>query len=127
MLPLLLAGLGLAAGAGKSVLDQAAEKKQRQLQAETTRYSPWTGMQAEAPKRTDWLGNMLQGGLGGGMMGMNIDKVMGPSTTSGMGPVADGDSYGAFLQEQNGGAQGVGPVANGNLYSAMLQKSPWYR
>ena len=60
-LPLAIgAGLGLLKGA---TIDKSKEKRQRKLQAETTRYSPWTGMQGEAPKEADMLGSALSYGM----------------------------------------------------------------
>lgn len=126
MLPLFLGLAGLAAGGVKSGIEAGNEKKDRQLQAETTRYSPWTGMQAEAPRRTDFLGNLLQGGLSGAMLGRNINQADAATSaaTSGTGPVASGKEYGASLLERLLRQKNIGPVANGNLYSSMLQGSP---
>lgn len=58
------AALALAGGLGaaKTASDAARNKAQRKLQGETTRYSPWTGMQAAAPQGVDALGNFLSSG-----------------------------------------------------------------
>lgn len=66
MLPILIGGgLGLA----KYALDKGREGRQRKLQAETTRFSPWTGMQAEAPQEANVLGSVMQGATAGAMFG----------------------------------------------------------
>lgn len=61
MLPLILGGLG----ALKGILDNARAGEQQKVQAATTKWSPWTGMKAEAPKYGDILGGAMQGGLAG--------------------------------------------------------------
>lgn len=48
----------------KAINDKKREARQRQLQAETTRYSPWTGMVGEAPQEADTMGTLMQGGAG---------------------------------------------------------------
>lgn len=69
-LPLAIgAGVGLLKGA---TIDKNKEKRQRKLQAETTRYSPWTGMQAEAPKEADLLGSALSYGLTANQIGQGL-------------------------------------------------------
>lgn len=52
-------------GVGKSVADSAGRESDKKVQAETTRFSPWTGMKAEAPRKVDAFGNILKGGLSG--------------------------------------------------------------
>lgn len=64
MLPLILAGLG----GVKGIADMVKEGKDRDVQAATTKWSPWTGMKAEAPKRADLIGNVMQGGMAGLLM-----------------------------------------------------------
>ena len=61
MPPLLLAGVGAAAGAAKNIAQAGQEGKDRQLAADTQRYSPWTGMQAQMPKRGNVMGDVLGG------------------------------------------------------------------
>jgi hypothetical protein len=69
MLPLLAGAGGAILGGVKGLLDLGAEGRQRKLQAKTTLWSPWTGMEAKAPERANILGDILSGGLTGFMMG----------------------------------------------------------
>lgn len=72
--PLALAAIMGGAGLAKShFIDRPAEERQRRVQAETTRYSPWTGMQAAAPKPTDYLGNTMQGAMTGATLGQGME------------------------------------------------------
>lgn len=66
------AGAGL--GLGKSLLDQQQEKRDREMAAAIAQWSPWTGMQVPMPKRTDYLGNVMQGGLAGASLGQGMDQ-----------------------------------------------------
>ncbi len=67
---LILGGTGLA----KSLLiDQPKENRQRQLAAETQRYSPWTGLQAGQIQEADPFGSALQGGMTGASLGQNME------------------------------------------------------
>jgi len=71
MLPLILAGLGLA----KSVTtDKWKEDRQRELAANTQRYSPWTGLRANPIEEADPFGSTMQGGVQGIAMGQNMDN-----------------------------------------------------
>lgn len=70
MWPLLIAGAAL--GTLKGVKGMVDESKDRKLQAETTRYSPWTGMKAADPRRANLFGDLLSGGLTGAMIGQGI-------------------------------------------------------
>ena len=73
----LIAGAGM--GAGKAAAGQARAGELTDLSAETARYSPWTGMDANAPlqqaqaQNTDVLGNMMQGGMSGAAFGQGVD------------------------------------------------------
>ncbi len=73
MWPLLAAGAAF--GAGKYFLHDKPEfQRQGQLAAQTTRYSPWTGMQGQMPQDSpDLLGDTFQGGLAGGQFGSQMD------------------------------------------------------
>lgn len=66
-----LAGLGLVKGL---TVDKAKENRQRQLAAETQRYSPWTGMQAQAIQNADPLGSAMQGGFTGFSLGQGMQN-----------------------------------------------------
>lgn len=77
--------LGLIGGTGfglvKSLFDAGNEARQRKVAAETNRYSPWTGMQGQMPKPTDWLGNMFSGGLTGATFAQGLPKGGGDAGT----------------------------------------------
>lgn len=62
MLPLLMAGMGVA----KGMADKQQEQRDRLLQAQTQMYSPWTKLQAQPLKeRAGGLQQGMQGYLGG--------------------------------------------------------------
>lgn len=68
----LLGGLG--AGLVKGDLDKDQQKKDAKLQAAIAQYSPWTGMQAQAPKQADMFGSALQGAGAGAALGQGLDQ-----------------------------------------------------
>lgn len=74
MLPIILGGAAL--GLAKSeFVDRPQAEKQRKLQAEVMRYSPWTHMTPDMNiKEADPFGSALQGGMAGGMMGQNMQS-----------------------------------------------------
>lgn len=73
--PLLLAGIMALAGAAKgATVDKDKENRQRKLEAETTRYSPWTHMTGQAPTEADPFGNALQGGFTGLSLGQGMEN-----------------------------------------------------
>lgn len=64
--------IGAGAGLGKSMLfDAQREKKNRQLQAATAAYSPWTGMAPQNVTPTDYFGNSMQGLTAAAMYNQN--------------------------------------------------------
>lgn len=65
MWPLILAAAGLVKG---ETVDKDKERNQAQLQATTTKYSPWTGMSAAPPTRADPVGNAIAGAAAGAAM-----------------------------------------------------------
>lgn len=70
---LLLAGALL--GKKKQEQEQAEFNRQREIQAETTRMSPWTGMQAAAPKAPKGkMANMASGAMSGWAMQQSLPK-----------------------------------------------------
>lgn len=70
--PITLAAIMAGAGFIKGeTIDKKKEQKQAQLQAETTRWSPWTGMQGKDPKQADPLGQAMQYGFTGYSLGQN--------------------------------------------------------
>jgi hypothetical protein len=76
--------IGGALGAAKHfMVDKPAEKRSRELAAETIRYSPWTGMSAPAIKQGPGLfASALQGGAIGSMYGGSSNQPQ-PQTTTG--------------------------------------------
>ena len=102
--------VGLAAGAGGGLLmgklknDKAKqmENSDRNLAAETQRYSPWTGMHAGQIRNANSVGADLFGGaLGGAMTGMSL-----ASAAKGMGGVAQAPGV---ATAGGGGEAGVSP------------------
>jgi len=88
--------LGVGGGAAKHITtDVPIAEKQRKLQGATTRYSPWTGMEAPEPSQPNLFGNILQGGVTGAQLGLSADKA------------------GLFDSAPNTGAKG------GNLWNGM--------
>lgn len=86
---------GLAAGAVGGVMKHQQQKKQedadRQLAATTQQYSPWTHLQAQPVQRAgSMFGDVLQGGIGGGMSGASLGAGMQALQTPPEGPnIAD--------------------------------------
>jgi hypothetical protein len=60
-----LGGIGALFNAGK-------RRRQAELQATTTQYSPWTGMKGEAPEETNAFGDVTQGLAQGLAFGQNL-------------------------------------------------------
>lgn len=121
----MLLGLGLGLGGGllKSVVSDGPRREaQRRAQAETTRWSPWTGMVAPEPQtQFDPLGSALQFGTTGAMMQQGIEGA------------AKSDAFNEKLlnayEQQSPAAQtfgapmGMGPVASGSSYGSMLKSA----
>lgn len=67
---------GLIGGAVKHVaVDKPMADKQRQLAAETQRYSPWTDLKAGAVEEPSLFGSLLQGGTTGLSLGQGLEDV----------------------------------------------------
>lgn len=73
MLPLILGGLGAAANISQAYQDRAQARKDRELQAATAAYSPWTKMNPFDVKITK-ANNNLVAGLGGFASGASAGK-----------------------------------------------------
>jgi hypothetical protein len=64
-----------AAGAAKDQLvDKPKEQRDRMLAAQTQRYAPWTGLQAQPIQEGSTFGSALQGGMAGLEMQQNMEK-----------------------------------------------------
>lgn len=61
--------IGALVGLAKTYADQEKEKRQRKVEAETARWSPWTKMQPNPVHGADLFGNVLQGGTTGALFG----------------------------------------------------------
>jgi hypothetical protein len=73
-------------GLGKTAYDSAGRSSDKEVQAATTRYSPWTGMKGAQPREVDPFGNVLKGGLSGAMLaniGTNAGWFGGGAATAG--------------------------------------------
>lgn len=75
MEPLTLMALMSAAGLLKSELvDRPRQKRQANLAAEITRWSPWTGMKADRVQESDPFGQALQFGATGASMAQGLQR-----------------------------------------------------
>lgn len=110
--PITLAALGGAGlGIGKGILDQNRERKDRQIAAQTARWSPWTGMAAQPVQRADLLGSTIQGGLQGASFGQ------------GLGQQQDFNKYLDLLkQQQMQNTPNPGYLSQTNLYNTGSQQ-----
>lgn len=68
-LALILGGTGLLKGLTS---DRNKEARDRELQAKTAQYSPWTGLRPRDVQEADPFGNMLKYGATGAMLGQNL-------------------------------------------------------
>lgn len=76
-LPLATAAMGAIAGKAKNDRAQQIESSDRNLAAQTQRYSPWTGMSAQPIRHAgSQFGDVFGGGVNGAMMGSNIGTAM---------------------------------------------------
>lgn len=120
----IMGGVGLVKGA---TIDKKREQNEALLQAATTRYSPWTGMQGKDPRRADPVGQGIAGAAYGMQLGQNNEAfeadmaLKRKAMESGKDPtVVIGAGYGNgggsnFFNQQNG------PTSADNLYNS----NPW--
>lgn len=74
-LPLIGMAAGGVLGGVKNHQKRAAYNRDKEYQALTAQYSPWTGMKAEMPQRPgDGVGDILGGALSGASLGDSIGK-----------------------------------------------------
>jgi hypothetical protein len=70
----IMIGVGAGAGLLKHEMGRKQREKDRQLDADTARFSPWTGMKAKNMGADDPAFNSaLQGGMAGLSMGQGMD------------------------------------------------------
>lgn len=75
-------GIGTAIGASaggllgilKAIMDSNNERKDRIMQATTTRYSPWTGLKAQAVSHSNGVGDAAAGVAGGAQLAQGLQK-----------------------------------------------------
>lgn len=91
-LALIMGGTGLAKGA---TIDRWKEDRQRNLAANTQRYSPWTGLRAGPIEEADPFGSAMQGGVQGYALGQNIEAAEAGKKLT--------EAQTAYLQAMNGG------------------------
>lgn len=115
MLPLLMAG-GAGLGLAKHyIADRPAYEAKRKLAAETTRWSPWTGMVGSVPDEPNAFGSVMQGGLSGASFAQGLGGMGGAGEAmSSYAPMAS--------QSQLGMDYGMGA---GN--QQLANKYPWLR
>jgi hypothetical protein len=73
-------GAGIGAGAGLVkyfAFDKPANDRKRALAAATQKYSPWTGLSAEAPDQINPMSGLMQGAASGAAMGQNMQAAQG--------------------------------------------------
>ncbi len=130
----LLAGMGL--GLAKTGVEAAySAPRSRKLAAETQRYSPWTGLQAQPVERVDPFGNLMQGAVAGAGMQQaaqraeNVDRWLGLMEKKyGINQPPEDLESGPFMQETGRGdviekAMGARGVAG----AAGPTGNPWAR
>ena len=118
MIPLIVGGA--AAGLLKSELvDKQKDARNRRMQAEIARYSPWSGMQADVSglNKADPLGTAMQGGMAGAMLGQSMGG--GEAAAAGEG------SAGAVGATQSTAAPAGGGYMGGQYQNYMQSKYPW--
>lgn len=81
--PLLLAAIGAGLGGVKSIGDAKRRSRAQDLQAMTARYSPWTGINPTSidVPQVNTIGNIMQGGVSGAMLGKNISAAETPKSS----------------------------------------------
>lgn len=112
MWPLILAGAGV--GAMRSMQQEQQAKQDRKREAEIARWSPWTGMQAQRPGNPDYMGNLMQGGMTGAMMGQAMGGGSAGAGAGAGGAGAAGSSSWAQMSS-----------ADPNGMAAAKAKYPW--
>lgn len=113
------AGAGALIGLGKYfAFDRPNYQKKMALTAATQRYSPWTGMSAQAPDAPNPLGAALGMGAAGAQMGQNISSANRADQMS--------TAYMNYLNKSSPATTGSGaaPSSTGLLPSSSMGTSP---
>lgn len=76
MPPLAGAIIGGVSGIAKGIGGAQREAKERQLAADTQRYSPWTGLQAGNISKANVAGDILGGAAGGAAASQSFNQMM---------------------------------------------------
>jgi hypothetical protein len=94
--------IGAAIGLAKSHLDQQEAERQRKVQAEVTRYSPWTGMTPNTQiKNANYLSGAASGALTGAAVQQGAPDTDTPKTTETSEPPVSDASLMQNYQNQN--------------------------
>ena len=112
-----------AAGLVKGLGDEKKAKADRKREAEIARYSPWTGLGPSAVKEADIMGSVMQGGMGGAMMGQSMGGMGGGGAAAAPAGGAALTSDPSAAASLTGGQSQMGQM--GGQDPAMLQKYPW--
>lgn len=148
-MPFTIGGLAVGAGLGvlKLIQDGNQAGQQAKVQAATTRYSPWTGMQAAAPTPVNAVGDIMGGMASGGMQGQALGNSLNKVAPLAMSDLTNASGDGALdmvnkFNEENkalsdsadaselgqlggsGGAADADPMSAGNGFNAD-SKSLW--
>lgn len=85
-----VAAAGALAGKAKNDRMKSVESSDRKLASETQRYSPWTGLHAQAIRPANSaFGDVFSGGVQGAMMGNSISNGLAGMGGSAPDPLAD--------------------------------------
>lgn len=107
------AGAGLGLGLIKHNQDEAKYNRQKEMEAQKEKWSPWTGVHGQSPQMPGGaFESGIQGALGGAMFGQQLGAQGAPAPAAVASPIA--------------GAQPVAPQVGGYGQSpwASLQRSP---
>lgn len=113
---LLMGGAGLAKG---ELIDKPREQRQRKMEAEIQRWSPWTGMGAKPVQQADPFASAMQGGMSGAMLGGALQNSAGPAAAAETNSMAAASDQVPMASAQN--APVPAPAANGLHGSSLVQ------
>ena len=124
MWPALAAGAGL--GIGKYYLfDKPANDRQRALSAATQKYSPWTGLSAEAPDQINPMSAGMQGAATGAALGQNMAAQQGNANLQ-SSQIAANQAYAKTMATRGMGTQTADPSQFAMSPGMMDQtQNPW--
>lgn len=107
-LPLIMAGAGILHGGVNNHEKMVQYNRDKELAAQTQQYSPWTGLQAQPLHHPGSVsGDMLQGGVGLGMTGLNIQNSMAKPPVDPLAGASVIGQKGAGMNQMSGGYEGA--------------------